>query len=101
MPEKSPLLTPELVQHIASLVQIGLSEAEAEAFVPQLNAILEYFNLLQEVDTTQVPPAFLLSGPRNVFRPDRPEPGLTRQAFLSNVPRRQREYVCVPIVLEE
>ncbi len=101
MPEKGPLLTPELVQHIASLVQIGLSEAEAEAFVPQLNAILEYFNLLQEVDTTQVLPAFLLSGLRNIFRPDQPELGLTRQAFLSNVPQRQGEYVCVPIVLEE
>jgi aspartyl-tRNA(Asn)/glutamyl-tRNA(Gln) amidotransferase subunit C len=91
----------ETVHHIANLVQLGLTDEEAAAFLPQLNAILEYFALLQEVDTESVPPAFLLPGARNVLREDNPEPGMSREAFLSNVPDSEGEYVSVPRVLEE
>jgi aspartyl-tRNA(Asn)/glutamyl-tRNA(Gln) amidotransferase subunit C len=91
----------ETVHHIANLVQLGLTDEEAAAFLPQLNAILEYFALLQEVDTESVPPAFLLPGAHNVLREDNPELGMSREAFLSNVPSPEGEYVSVPRVLEE
>ncbi len=101
MSELNSRLNIETVRHIATLVQLRLTDEEAAAFVPQLNAILEYFALLQEVDTTSVPPAFLLPGLRSVLREDNPEPGMSRQAFLSNVPHPEGEYVSVPVVLEE
>jgi aspartyl/glutamyl-tRNA(Asn/Gln) amidotransferase subunit C (EC 6.3.5.-) len=78
MSDTHPPLNIETVHHIANLVQLGLTDEEAAAFLPQLNAILEYFALLQEVDTESVPPAFLLPGARNVLREDHPEPGMSR-----------------------
>ncbi|MFN3742292.1 MAG: Asp-tRNA(Asn)/Glu-tRNA(Gln) amidotransferase subunit GatC [Anaerolineales bacterium] len=95
------ILNAELVRHIASLVQLGISDEEAEAFAPQLNAILEYFALLQQVDTDEVPPAFLLSGLRNVLRADEVADGMEREAFLRAAPHRIGEYISVPAVLED
>lgn len=91
----------ETVRHMAFLVRVGITEEEAEAFAPQLSAIIDYFNLLNEVDTGQVPPATQLPGLRNVLRPDEVAPSMDREAFLSNVPRRAGEYVQVPLVLGE
>lgn len=101
MSEKPVILDVELVRHIASLVQIGLTDEEAEKFVSQLNAILEYFRLLQEVNTEEVPPAFLLPGLRSVLRADEALPGMDREAFLQGAPQRSATYVAVPVVLEE
>lgn len=101
MSEKTVILDVELVRHIASLVQLGLTDEEAEKFVPQLNAILEYFRLLQDVNTEEVPPAFLLPGLRNVLRADEALPGMDREAFLQGAPQRSATYVAVPVVLEE
>ncbi|MCS7009681.1 MAG: Asp-tRNA(Asn)/Glu-tRNA(Gln) amidotransferase subunit GatC [Anaerolineales bacterium] len=97
----TPILNADLVRYVASLVQIGITDEEAELFAPQLSAILEYFTLLQEVDTEAVEPAFLLPGLRNVLREDRKEPSMKREEFLRNVPRSTQEYVSVPAVLED
>ncbi len=91
----------ETVRHMAFLVRVGITDEEAEAFSPQLSAIIAYFHLLNEVDTSQAPPATQLSGLRNVWRPDEIAPSMEREAFLSNVPRRAGAYVRVPLVLGE
>lgn len=91
----------ETVRHMAFLVRLGITDEEAEAFSSQLSAILNYFQLLNEVNTDQVPPATQLPGLRNVLRPDEVSPSLDREAFLANVPRRSGPYVEVPVVLGE
>ena len=91
----------ETVRHMAFLVRVGIADEEAEAFSPQLSAILNYFHLLNEVNTDQVPPATQLPGLRNVLRPDEVTPSLEREAFLANAPRRNGHYVEVPVVLGE
>ncbi len=91
----------ETVRHMAFLVRVGITDEEAEAFSPQLAAIIHYFQLLNEVNTDQVPPATQLPGLRNVLRPDEVGPSMDREAFLANVPRRADPYVEVPVVLGE
>lgn len=91
----------ETVKHMAFLVRLGITDEEAEAFSPQLSAIIHYFRLLGEVDTDQVPPATELPGLRNVWREDEVAPSMEREAFLSNAPRRAGDYVEVPVVLGE
>lgn len=91
----------DTVRHMAFLVRVGITDEEAEAFSPQLSAIIDYFNLLNEVDTSQTPPATQLPGLRNVLRPDEVAPSMDQEAFLSNVPHRIGEYVQVPLVLGE
>ena len=50
------MITKEQVQRIASLAHIRLQESETEKFQKDFASILEYFEILNEVDTAKVEP---------------------------------------------
>ena len=91
----------EMVKHVAFLVRLGLQEEEAQAFSHQFTAIIDYFHLLNEVDTTDVSPANETSTGRSVMRTDEVRPSMSREDFLKNVPHRDGDYVKVPQVFDE
>ena len=92
---------PDIVKHVAYLVRLGISEDEALAFSRQFTAIIDYFQMLNEVDTRQTVPATQLTSARSVMRPDEVSPSMDREAFLQNAPHREAGYVRVPMVLGE
>ena len=65
-------LSREEVQHIATLCRIGMSEEELEQFRQQLSHILEQFEVLQQVDTTDIPPTGHSVALETVMREDEP-----------------------------
>ena len=87
------------VEQIATLVRLGISEKEAEKFSGQFSSIIDYFNMLNEVDTTDVPPASDIANAENVLREDDVKPSMSREEFLKNAPQSERGYVKVPTVL--
>jgi aspartyl-tRNA(Asn)/glutamyl-tRNA(Gln) amidotransferase subunit C len=89
------------VQYVAYLVRLGITEDEAVAFSPQLNAIIDYFHLLNEVDTDDVLPASETSSTRGVMRVDEVQPSMPREDFLKNVPESEGPFVRVPQVFGE
>jgi len=89
------------VKHIANLVRLGISEEEARKFSSQFTSIIEYFNMLNEVDTENVIPASDLANAQNVLREDVVKPSMSREEFLKNAPKSERGYVKVPTVLGE
>jgi aspartyl-tRNA(Asn)/glutamyl-tRNA(Gln) amidotransferase subunit C len=91
----------DMVKHVAFLVRLGIREEEARAFSHQFTAIIDYFHLLNEVDTANVPPASEISSTRSVMRADEVQPSIPRQDFLKNVPHRDGDYVQVPLVFGE
>lgn len=93
-------LTREEVLHIAKLARLGLSEAEVATFERQLSQILEYFALLNEVDTTGIPPTAFAIPLENVMRDDVPRPSMGRAAILANAPLVEEGYIRVRAVLE-
>ena len=90
-----------MVRHVAFLVRLGIQDEEAQAFSHQFSAIIDYFHLLNEVDTGDVPPACETSNTRSVMRPDEIRPSMRREDFLKNVPHRDGDYVQVPLVFGE
>jgi len=91
----------EQVLHVANLAKVGLTEEEVEMYQEQLSAILEYIDMLSELDTSNVAPTFHVMGLSNVLRPDEPRPSLPREGVLSNAPVAQDEFFRVPPVMEE
>ena len=87
-----------LVKEIAFLARLDLSEEEIQAFVSQFKDILEYVSILNEVDTEDVPPAYLSSANRSVTRDDRIEASVPTAEFLANTPESRDEYVVIPRV---
>jgi len=87
------------VKHIAFLVRLGISEEEAQKFSGQFSSIIDYFNMLNEVDTTDVSPASDIANAENVLREDIVQPSMSRDEFLKNAPQSERGYIKVPTVL--
>ncbi len=63
-------LTPDDVRHIAKLARLRLTDEEVTKLTPQLTSILQYVDMLQEVDTTGVEPAAQATGLTTVLRED-------------------------------
>jgi aspartyl-tRNA(Asn)/glutamyl-tRNA(Gln) amidotransferase subunit C len=93
-------LTLEEVEHIAELARLELTEEEKARYREQLSDILDYAARLQELDTSQIPPAFTVLAKQALLRPDVILPGLTVQEALSNAPAAEQDQFRVPPVLE-
>ena len=94
-------LSSEEVKHLALLVRIGLSEDEIERLREQLSNILENFEIVQQVDTTDVPPTAHCIALENVLRDDESGSSLPAEEVLSNAPNREEQYSRVRAVLEQ
>jgi len=93
-------LSREEVQHIALLARLGLTETELERLREQLSNILENFQILQQVDTTDVPPTAQSIPLQNVTKDDKVAPSLPADDVLANAPQRDGEFFRVKAVLE-
>jgi aspartyl-tRNA(Asn)/glutamyl-tRNA(Gln) amidotransferase subunit C len=93
-------LSREEVQHIARLARLGMTDAELERFREQLSNILENFEILQQVDTNDVPPTAQTIPLQNVVRDDKVAPSLPPDDVLANAPKREGELFRVKAVLE-
>lgn len=79
-------LTREEVEHIAELARLGLTEAEKDLFAGQLSAMLDYAQILQDLDTEGVPPTAATTTQQNVMFEDVVEPSSPREDILRNAP---------------
>ena len=93
-------LSREEVKHIALLARLGLSEAEIEKFRLQLSNILENFEILKQIDTTDLPPTAQSITLQNVLRPDEAKPSYPMEDILANAPQREGDSFKTRAVLE-
>ncbi len=93
-------LSREQVLHIALLARLGLNETEVDRFSEQLSNILENFEVLQQVDTTGIPPTAQSIPLQNVVRDDEIAPSLPPSQILANAPRKEKSFFRVRAVLE-
>jgi aspartyl-tRNA(Asn)/glutamyl-tRNA(Gln) amidotransferase subunit C len=94
-------LNKETIKTLSELSRIDCTEAEQEALLENLKSVLNYFDQLQEIDTSQIEPCnHVLEGMVNVMRED--EVGLTlpREKFLANAPSHTGGMIRVPPVFK-
>ncbi len=94
-------LSREDVLHIATLCRLGVTEADVDKFREQLSNILENFEALQRVDTTDVLPTAQSIPLQSVMRTDDVAPSLPPDDVMANAPRREGDFFRVRAVLEE
>ena len=88
------------VEHVAQLSRLDLSENELDKFTGQLDAILEYIDVLNQVDTSAVEPMAHVFEIRNVMRAVQVQPSLPREAALQNAPDAEDGFFKVPKIVE-
>jgi aspartyl-tRNA(Asn)/glutamyl-tRNA(Gln) amidotransferase subunit C len=96
----SASLSIEQVAKVASLARLKLSPDEREQMAAQLARVLEYVEILNEVDTDDVEPMAHAVEVTNVLRADEPGESLPREAALANAPKTDSECFLVPPILE-
>ena len=94
-------ITREDVENVALLARLGLTEAEQERLIGQLEVILENMAILNEVDVSQVPASSYVLPVRNVTSPDQSRPSCPPQELLANAPETEENFLRVPAVLDE
>lgn len=95
------MLTPEEVRHVAMLARLGLSDEEVERLRTEMLDVLNYIDVLREVDTSAIAPTAQVLTQRTVVRPDLPRPSWPVADILSNAPDSDNQFFKVPTVLEE
>ncbi|MBA7667156.1 Glutamyl-tRNA(Gln) amidotransferase subunit C [subsurface metagenome] len=93
-------LSREEVLHIALLARLGLSETEADRFREQLSNILENFEVLQQVDTSDIPPTAQSISLQNIVSDDEVTSSLPQSQVLANAPQKEGDFFKVRAVLE-
>jgi len=93
-------LSDEQVRHIAWLARLGLSDEEVEKFSLQLSNILDNVEILQQVDTANVPPATHSIPLQNVLRKDDVAKSYSQSEVLSNAPKQAEKCFKVQAILE-
>lgn len=90
----------EEVEYVAHLARIELSAEEAEQFTGQLDQILQYFEKLDQLDTSQVEPTRHAIPVVNAFRDDEVRESYDSDTALQNAPDRSEGFFKVPKIIE-
>lgn len=91
----------EQVRKVAHLARLELTSEEEEKFTTQLSSILDYFEQLSELDTSDVPPTTRAIDVSNVTRPDELQPDPNRDGILACAPDQDGDFFKVPQIISE
>lgn len=94
-------LTKEEVLHVAHLARIAVTEEEIEKYQVELKQLLDEVEKIKEVESYDEE---LLISPvehNATLREDREAKHLNEEEIMKNVPRRNGNFVEVPVMLNE
>ena len=92
-------LTRDEVVKVAVLARLKLTDGQIDALTSELAKILEYVQVLDELDTESIEPMAHAVTLSDVFREDEVRPSLPRTAALANAPKTDGRYFLVPAIL--
>lgn len=98
-------ITREVVDYVAELAHLALSESERAGMERDLNSILGYIDTLNELDTTGVAPMAQVASrgteaAGESLRTDERRPSLDHGAAMGNAPETDGTFFKVPKVIE-
>lgn len=93
-------LSADDVRKVAELARLKLTPEELQTYSAQLSKLLEYVDVLNEVDTEGVEPMAHAVEQVNIFRDDVVLPSLPREDALANAPRTNGRTFLVPQILD-
>ncbi len=106
-------VTEQDVMYVADLANLELTAEEKVRMIRDLNSILEHIEMLNELDTSDVPPlaevASMFAGSQvaaggrfaYAMRADEARPGLPHETALAGAPESGGVYFKVPKVIEK
>jgi len=95
------MLTEDEVRHVAKLARIDLTDNDVKKFSKQLSDVLDYMDILSDVDTDDVEMTNQVTGIKNAMRKDEvTNPKSTRDELLdcSELPKDSKQIRVLPAI---
>lgn len=89
------------VEKIAALSRLSLSKEELVKHTEDMNNILDYMDLLNEVDTENVDELVNVHDMKSPLREDTFEKSLSKDSVIENSPKSSEGYIEVPLVVKK
>jgi len=93
-------ITRDEVRSVAMLGRLELSPEEEEAFAADLDKILKYVDMLNELDTAEVEPTAHVARIETPFRDDQVTNSPDAEALVAGAPARDGTHFKVPKIIE-
>ena len=93
-------ITTELVDYISELSRLELEAGEKQSMTAQLEQIVAYMDVLNQLDTSGVEPMSHVFPVKNVLREDEVVPSQDRAELLAGSPAQDPEAFLVPKTVE-
>ncbi|MDO4169795.1 MAG: Asp-tRNA(Asn)/Glu-tRNA(Gln) amidotransferase subunit GatC [Lachnospiraceae bacterium] len=90
------IITDETIDYVGILAKLELSDEEKEQAKKDMANMLDYIDMLNELDTSGVEPMSHVFPVHNVFREDVVTNGDTREKILKNAPEKKEGSFMVP-----
>lgn len=92
-------LTREEVLKVAKLAKLEFTNEEIEKYQQELNEILNYIDMLDELDTENIKPLSQINNDANNLKEDEVKPSLLVEDALKNAPETVDGTIVVPKVV--
>ena len=93
-------ITDELLDYIGILARLYISDEEREKTKQEINKIVEYMDILNELDTTDIEAMSHAFPVKNVFREDAVQPSVEREYVILNAANKKEGCFKVPKTVE-
>ncbi|WP_129407911.1 Asp-tRNA(Asn)/Glu-tRNA(Gln) amidotransferase subunit GatC [Marinitoga lauensis] len=91
-------VTDELIEKLEKLAMIKLSENEKEVIKKDLNDLLKYMEMIDEIDTKDVKPLFspIENILKNIFHEDKAKSNEVLKNIINEFPNKRNDLLKVP-----
>jgi aspartyl-tRNA(Asn)/glutamyl-tRNA(Gln) amidotransferase subunit C len=96
-----PTVDKSLVQHVARLSALSITDSEVDKLAVELAKIIEYVAQLEELDVSGVAPTAHVQLERMPLRSDEQKPCLSHEEALAGAPRVENDGFAVTSFVEE
>lgn len=90
------IISDETIEYVGILAKLELSKEEKEQAKKDMGKMLDYFDKLNELDTTGIEPMSHITKVQNVFREDVVTNGDEHEKTLKNAPGEKDNMFMVP-----
>lgn len=90
------IISDETIEYVGILAKLELTDEEKEAAKSDMGRMLDYIDMLGELDTTDVEPMSHAFPVQNVFREDEVVNGDERDKIIANAPEEKDGMFVVP-----
>lgn len=94
------IISDETIEYVGILAKLELSDSEKEQAKKDMAGMLDYFDKLNELDTTGITPMSHIFPIHNVFREDVVTNGDDMENIMKNAPESKNGTFGVPITVE-